>query len=55
MKAANIIFEDHEFYTLLKIKGKLTWRRFVLKLADLPHDKIPFVNPQKYYARRLPR
>ena len=53
MKAANIIFEDKEFEILSKIKGKLTWRRFVLKLADLPHDTIPFINPQKYYTKRV--
>jgi hypothetical protein len=51
MKNINVLFEDDEFELLLKIKRKITWRRFILKLAGLPYDVIPYVNPQKYWKK----
>ncbi len=33
MKSINETFEDKEFEELQKLKGELTWREFILKLA----------------------
>lgn len=42
MKSIYIIFEDEEFDALIDLKGKITWRRFVLKGAGLPYDVVGF-------------
>jgi len=51
MRACYIIFEDDEFEKLNKIRRKMTWRRWVLKMAGLPYEIKPFVNPGKYYKQ----
>ncbi len=33
MKSINETFEDKEFEELQKLKGEMTWRVFILKLA----------------------
>jgi len=33
MKAINIYFEDVDYERLLKLKGKLHWREFILQLV----------------------
>ena len=42
MKAIYVIFEDKEFKKLCALKGKITWRRFILKMAKLPYDLVVF-------------
>jgi predicted CopG family antitoxin len=32
MKTINVTFEDEEYQALLKKKGDLTWREFILEL-----------------------
>ena len=44
MKAIYVMFEDTEFKELLKIKRKITWRRFILKGAGLPYEVLPYDN-----------
>jgi len=34
MKSIHVIFEDEEHEALLKKKGELTWREFILKLSN---------------------
>ena len=34
MKTINISFEDKEFEALLKVKGDISWRDFILSLMD---------------------
>jgi len=50
MKSVLLIFEDDEFSKLTEIRKKMTWRRFVLKLAGLPYEVIPYVHPEPFYA-----
>jgi hypothetical protein len=52
MRAAYIIFEDKEFDQLNMIRKKMTWRRFVLKLAGIAYDVKPYVNPWKYITKK---
>jgi hypothetical protein len=33
MKNINVMFEDEEFAKLEAVKGKLTWREFILQLV----------------------
>jgi predicted CopG family antitoxin len=33
MKALNIYLEDEEYKKLVKLKGKKTWREFILELT----------------------
>ena len=35
MKQINVYFDDNEYKNLVKQKGKLTWRDFILKLIEL--------------------
>jgi len=35
MKTINESFEDKEYKLLIKAKGRLTWREFILKLAEV--------------------
>lgn len=39
MRAINETFLDAEHKALLKMKGKKTWRRFILELAGLKEEK----------------
>lgn len=34
MKSINVVFEDKEYDKLIKSKGKLSWRQFILKLTE---------------------
>ena len=38
MKQLNVTFEDDEFEHLLKSKGEMDWRRFLLKLVNYKGD-----------------
>lgn len=38
MRMINVVFEDKEFKQLETLKGKLTWRRFILRGAHLPYE-----------------
>ena len=42
MKSIYVIFDDEEFEALNELKGKITWRRFILKGANLPYDVSDF-------------
>ena len=33
MKTINVTFEDKEYEQLLKVKGSVAWREFILKLT----------------------
>ncbi len=35
MKNLRLVFEEEEYSDLLKAKGKLGWREFILKLAKV--------------------
>ena len=35
MKTVNVVFEDKEFETLVKVKGAKSWHDFILTLAEV--------------------
>jgi len=38
MKSINVYFEDEDYKKLIKKKGDLTWRDFILKLLEKKHE-----------------
>ena len=39
MKTINVFFEDSDYEKLIKRKGKLSWREFILQLIEGYNDK----------------
>ena len=48
MRSCLTIFEDDEFEQLNIKRGKMTWRRWILKMAGLPYEVKDYVNIGKY-------
>ena len=50
MKSIYVTFEDKEFGRLLKAKGKLSWRNFILLLAKKKKGKNEFGDFEEEYC-----